>query len=805
MKIKLSNFRCHKNAEYEIPDNGLILLSGESGAGKSTLLKAIVYALYGNKAVKKPCTFGENTCSVKLQIFGMTIHRTNKPNRLIVNNLLEDDAAQEYINEKIGMSFEEFMISSYIPQKNNSSILSLPPTEQLGLIKTLAFSGEENITYRDKLLLMIKQSSEILLQKRTQLEFVQNEVTRLSSDLHITSFPLPMSEGGEDSCIEEYKNRMKNFNTNMQKFLEKKSELSNLLDEFKSINLELQILNERLKEINDNIKITDKKISDLQIVLKNKPIDLEILLQQNNEKINIAESFNNLKKLKDQYQNLLLAEQEEKIHETQKLKSDLWNNGNENTSTIELNSLKAKFLLIEKYNNGLNLLKKLGLKEYNKKILIDKYTLLNTQLTNEKNTLNIKKEKMEMQKELITCPECNANLKWQGEKLISVKNVNRINNCDYEKEIAQLTFEIKAINDKISCNENLLQKIYNIDMPDTPDTDVDIDKIKMLENYINENKITEIQLQNINNKQESITLKNLRISIEKLSNEYDYTEIDNLCNNIDKLREQSHIFKNELMSFNENLNLLKNLELSRSDLLEKYNNITKKISDLKKRLLDININNIQKDLIIIENDIESAKQQQVKDTNLLKKVEEYLLYRERKSGLDHWQKQLDELVGQVKLAENIHTANLILKDKYSQAEIMAVENTIYSINEHTKYYLDTFFPENELSVIMQPNFKGKKIQTLKIDNSITFKGNEYDNLNQMSGGEFDRCTLASICGINSMLGSPILILDESLSSLDSDTNTEIISFLKELANEKLILTCSHEAVRGIFDKVISIN
>ena len=135
MRLKLVNFRCHANAEFEFPDSGLVLLSGYSGSGKSTVLKAILYALFGNKAVRKPYTFGSTTCTVTLDWLGLHIQRTNRPNRLVVNDL-EDAAAQSIIDEKLGAGYEEFLISSYIPQKNNSSILSMSQLEQLAMIKT---------------------------------------------------------------------------------------------------------------------------------------------------------------------------------------------------------------------------------------------------------------------------------------------------------------------------------------------------------------------------------------------------------------------------------------------------------------------------------------------------------------------------------------------------------------------------------------------------------------------------------------------------------------------------------------------
>ena len=117
MKIKFKNFRCHKNKSFEIPDSGLVLLSGESGVGKTTILNAISYALYGK--LRKPYSHGTNTCQVDLQYRNLDIQRSSRPNRLLVTYKgieYEDDAAEGVIQDAIGMNIKEFMASSYIVQ-----------------------------------------------------------------------------------------------------------------------------------------------------------------------------------------------------------------------------------------------------------------------------------------------------------------------------------------------------------------------------------------------------------------------------------------------------------------------------------------------------------------------------------------------------------------------------------------------------------------------------------------------------------------------------------------------------------------
>ena len=82
MKLILENFRCHRKAIFDIPDSGLVLLSGISGSGKTTILNGIYYALYGK--VRKPYSHDTNTCTVIFEYNSIKITRTNRPNKLIV-------------------------------------------------------------------------------------------------------------------------------------------------------------------------------------------------------------------------------------------------------------------------------------------------------------------------------------------------------------------------------------------------------------------------------------------------------------------------------------------------------------------------------------------------------------------------------------------------------------------------------------------------------------------------------------------------------------------------------------------------
>ena len=134
MKIRLINFRCYVDKTFEFDDNSLTLISAESGAGKSTILMGIQFCLYGigNKLQHN----GKTSCSVELEIEDIIIIRTKRPNRLVINDLYEDDVAQNIINKKFG---EFFNITSYISQNPFNSFILMNPSDKLEFLEKIAF------------------------------------------------------------------------------------------------------------------------------------------------------------------------------------------------------------------------------------------------------------------------------------------------------------------------------------------------------------------------------------------------------------------------------------------------------------------------------------------------------------------------------------------------------------------------------------------------------------------------------------------------------------------------------------------
>ena len=88
---------------------------------------------------------------------------------------------------------------------------------------------------------------------------------------------------------------------------------------------------------------------------------------------------------------------------------------------------------------------------------------------------------------------------------------------------------------------------------------------------------------------------------------------------------------------------------------------------------------------------------------------------------------------------------------------------------------------------------------------IFYKNNTYDNVRQLSGGEQDRVSLGMFLALNNLMGSNIMLLDESLAALDETLKINTVELLKKISGvSKRCMVIAHEGIEGVYDQVISV-
>jgi ABC-type polar amino acid transport system ATPase subunit len=140
-----------------------------------------------------------------------------------------------------------------------------------------------------------------------------------------------------------------------------------------------------------------------------------------------------------------------------------------------------------------------------------------------------------------------------------------------------------------------------------------------------------------------------------------------------------------------------------------------------------------------------------------------------------------------------------LESTGKEAEMLSVEETVKIINEHARIYLEQMFPENPIIVRLETLKNSGKTVKFQMGVTIEYKGNLYTSVDELSGGERQKCELAYMLAVNDILGSQILMLDECLNNIDPYFHSDVLTYLKDMCSNKLVLVISQEAIRGVFD------
>jgi len=832
MKVILTNFKCYASRQFEIAENGLTLIHGPSGIGKSTVCAAINFALYGsgNKLVKHDKT----SCSVEIVFSnGSVLKRSKRPNYLTYQlsagdeTKYTDDAAQEIINRDFGSAFD---VTGYLEQGSSNSFLLMSPANKSEFLERFAFRDINLSGLKEKSKALIKRNESDLLQLQGQLQLLR----KLKDEVPVMNkveFPLTQLDEDEAVAIAEEEMTFKLCSQHLQQISKSISVLEMQRREVVLLTSSKEEKEKEYEKLVTEIGFRKDEIAELSRQLKD---DGEVDAMKTT--LMMFNDFRKMEKLKE-----YISDLEKEIEKMKKVEEESFlKKKNDLSSKINLCSSKSFSYLspsVTVTEQGIEYLQNMYLQIALIKQKLPQTDPLDVDVMNsdlaalEMQYSDIKKlvYKLESQLSILTCPSCDALLRHFDDNLVSVDDPDLVETDDLMADIFKNKRELETLAKSISQKQ---KEIHNTKMIisevervralmssfakhlGVEPSDVENlwlpEKEKVFKEFIDNFKklfASQNDLRKLGNFAVSDAILSSEKTLQKKTSEFNSLSLK--VGQIQLTAEDEKLIQKEVFdqeALRKNIPPLQSKLESyfyrqRSDVRSNLEKISQSLNDLPP--LE-EINSKLSELLVEKSNLLCAEKHH---SETLEKIKKYLDYKSFINRISSYSAQISALEQKELLLVSRLTASNKLKDLISDAEGQAITGLITSINAHARLYLDDFFPENPISVLLQPFKEVKKgaSKTTKPQINVEIEYKEMTcGLDTLSGGEVARISLAYTLALAEMINTPILMLDECTSSLDADMSSIVIESIKSHMQNKTIIVIAHQAETGAYDNVITL-
>ena len=882
MLITLNNFKCWKQLEYDLGNQGITLLSGKSGVGKTSIIEAIIFALFGTG--RKITKIGEKSCSVKLTTQwrsnqsnntpdntynqNIEIFRQKGPNRLTVmlNNILyEDDSAQALIDNEYTDTFNSI---GYLSQSSVNSFVLMGPQDKLAFLEKLVFKNMDMKIIKNKISTLIRERNTLLQQTTGKIDMLNQIITEIIDNKSQTTepnYPFECSENNREIfeknlfTLEKNQNKKLNsFNSKLEKLKKMEEETTNYENQNHDLIEKQKLYQSKLNESNKyNIDFSDN------VTTNQHQEQLQANINTNKQTINnyskyleYLETKLSINDLQEKLTSVTQKEEQQLQEKLQKYSTDILDDNTLSEIQEDIQTFSEYIQDIKQYNKFLDEIHTIDqeIVEINKTATDSKITLSDSFRADVSSKIETIQKKLTEQKlygKKYKCPQCKTKLSICNDthKLILINDSSE-NSQDIEKLKQKITRYKKLITlfdelyqkfnimdskktDLIHKNQTISNNYEDFDNSPTNTTELthDLKKYKTLldKHTIASTEITKIKTTLSDPFFNNHIIKSMSRDIEKSQLKLDKIHSDN--QNINELVSNNNIdsitCKNILDEHKLNLNQISNDLLTFNNCLSEYNTLTDKLNDINQKLeilqktfsekKPLSLKSIQKHIskILTEkdnlNDDINKNQQQIISLEKWKiSYQQYLDFTKKQTELS----ELHDISSNLsKKLKSIYT----IKDIIMKAESMTINNIINQINDTVSRYLDIFFPDNPIRVILhcpdtenEPSNKSNKKpikqktkERTQISILIDYKDIEAD-ISILSGGELQRIVIAYNLALSELFNLPLILLDECTSNLDQELTEIVVKGIHRNCNDKMIIMIAHQVVSGIFDKVIQI-
>lgn len=818
--LTLENIRCFGKQRFTFDLHTFTLISGPSGVGKSTLFLALTFAITGES--KHICSLGKRKCQVTLTTPHITITRSKGPNKLVAkvgNEVYEEKVAQVYINK----TFTNFELG-YIPQKLHKSFLAKTPAQKLEFIESFAFDLE----YLTKLLTNCKSllSERKLTYTKAQQHLLTSESLLIKHNIpKVTEQPCTESVEELHEQLDQVNHELEQCNENIvvtrermtqrKDALEAHNAMVHLVDPDNTVASIKTLLRTTTEQELHWIKYEDALRNLKQLPVPDKEINLTVLRQElntlaNNQRVEVAlaKKQSELEKLKVTLATLSSLPIDTSLDVLAKLDITLQEYVTAHTQGSKSEELSIKLKVVEG-----NLHEQDILSEQNSR-LSDQVRVL--ELRQELHQLEEQKHKLI---EVQQCPHCNEHVSiWNG-TLITASNET----CPRSVKRTPLDPNQQATLDKQIQEVNL-----NIE--------IEMRRVCYVEPTAN---LTELSDELAKVKAQQLSARDyakLKLRMSDLS--YKASEAAGkaaLVKTLLSTLKQKFQVQDEPLALAQNISKVKTTTLEIHNLTKVIENLEEQLSqdnlslnlthDEAKHLLNLTEPYVKAQVKVnlfqcsppeySSKDLEQTLQNKIRLEELSKVLKQTTLefdLEELSVTQEHLQERLRSLKSNLELTraytmwfdvdlakENLIQAEIALARSHklqsliTEAKKEALDEVLERVTMYTQMYLDEFFSD---PIRLEITFTDKVVLNL------TLREAKID-LDALSGGEFARVNLAITLALVEMYQVDLLLMDESLASLDHTTSTKVLKAIKNLYRGT-VLCVAHQTVTGTFDKCIDL-
>jgi DNA repair exonuclease SbcCD ATPase subunit len=752
MKLSLRNFRCYKKHDVDIKP-GTVLLRGDSGSGKSTILEAIDYVLYGK--LKQQYSHGEKSCSVRMEFTGgnVWIHRFSGPGKIklfLNDTLYEGDDAEALISQTYNTR-EVFMACSYLKQGERCALMTGTNAEKMSLVRAISFH-DENV-------------EEIQNRIRSALKVCQEKVKTAEGEFNLANSLLQAFDKREPKIVNFPSEKLANLNLSDLKTqcdsLEIK--IKQAIDE-KSVVAGIEAKIETLEKFLQSEPVTTETsdLEDVEKRIKEVTSELETLRNEKAKRQASAEFF----KFREQMEKEVLSISAELEEVKKKITIPLPN------IPSEMDRIKKNLRLQDRIDSILKLHSQPNIQELRaySSVLAGEIRTLRTMIMTMEKDLD-SRDWNEAQLRTLVCPQCSSSLQMNEGKLcvlvsdykpvlrdLTYPNITRAIIDEKKKEAELMEAKKNSIQTSQSDLNNLIKDL-NFHDPN------DIDKITTYEKYTD-------------------CSRRLKESEKRL--ESSKSTISEEIKGIDSPERETFL--------KADLNSLHQKRAEGQDFKARSKRRSETLLDLDSQKSILAGRNSAQITILLKDSQDSLSEKK----ELLSSATKCLERRELADTYDTKNKSLNILS---KEAQNLSS----LLERARQVEIQALEISVALLNIEIEKYLNIMFPDGDMSATFKTIRESKSkpdAKTMTCSMSIFYRNVDYGS-GKLSGGEYDRVSLAMMLALNNLMGSNLILLDETLNTLDRNAKIQIVEMLKQIVGDsKMCLLISHEGVEGIFDATI---